>query len=400
MTENNNNLRLTLDDVPEDVRPFIGDPAFIPTREEIEAAVKNIKPLVFEGLQRPAEIEMNIIGIDSNNRLAIVCDITGRGITIGARLYLFGWRHDLGSATINPNSPTAEIKGPDILGYQATLSAGVDTTRCVLFVRAKLVCGWPIDDTFDNELTLQYAKPWPTFTPGLIEAVGVTKEMADNIRNAPAKPFTQPQPGFIQNDPVTTAAVQTLMWLVNASGYPEQVRIRAEELAALDANFDPKLLLLALGIAGQAGIAIGVAGALGIYITGGGEVGWFGSVAFDVGPFMSISGGIAGYVFWTGTAGFGGVSMGISIGVGKSLGPKFPIGVGVNVGIYWSFGQPQSALPAGFCVQLTIGASPIPFQGYASFGYTYVQKLAQLWGSSTGTDLDTDEPLPALAQPA
>lgn len=398
MTENNSNLRFTLEDAPEEVRPFIGDPAFIPTREEIEAAAENIKPLVFEGVQSPAEAEIDIIRISDGNRLAIMWDITERGITVGGRLYIFGTRYDLGSATISPKSPTIEIQGPEIVGYQATLSGGVDTTRCVLFVRAKLKCGFPIFRTFDNELALPYARPWPTFRPGWIDAVTVTKEMADNIRSAPARQFMQPRPGFIQNDPVTSAAVQTLMWLVNAGDYPGQVRARAQELAALDASIDWTQMLFALGISGQAGVGVGVEGAAGIYITGGGEVGWFGSGAIDIGAFASISAGVAGYVFWTGTQGFGGVSMGITVGAGKSLGPECPVGVGVNVSVYWSLGQSQSAAPSGFCMQLSIGASPIPIQGYASFGYTYVHKLLQVWGSDAGVSVNA---LPqAAGQPA
>ncbi len=387
MTELNLKSHYTLDDVPPELRAYIGDPASIPTRENVEAAEAKMKPIVFEGLQRPSESEIDIIRIDQHNRLALLWSLDGRGITIGARLYVFGKRNDLGSATINPASPTVEIVGPELLGYQARLAAGVDTGRCVLFVRAQLKCGWPINKTFSNELSLPYAKPWPAFKPGWIQAVTVTKEMADNIRGTPARKFNQPRPGFIQNDPVTSTAVQTLMWLVNSLGYIDQVRIRAEEIAKTDSNLDPKLLLFALGIAGQAGVGIGVEGALGLYITGGGEVGWFGAAGIDVGAFASISAGIAGYVFWTGTAGFGGVSMGITIGVGKSLGPECPAGVGVNVSVYWSLGQPVSALPSGFCVQLSLGVSPIPVQGYASFGYTYVQKLAQVWGGQTAAAL-------------
>ncbi|HYG80071.1 MAG TPA: hypothetical protein VD861_06770, partial [Pyrinomonadaceae bacterium] len=201
-------------------------------------------------------------------------------------------------------------------------------------------------------------------------------------------------------DPVTTAAVQTLMWLVGAGGYVEQVGHCVNEMAALDASLDPKKLLFALGLAGQAGVGVGVEGAAGIYITGGGEVGWFGSVGIDIGPFISLSGGIAAYVFWTGTEGFGGVSMGISVGVGKSLGPECPIGIGVNCAVYWSLGEPQSAAPSGFCVQLTIGASPIPVQGYASFGYTYIHKLLQVWGSGADAGVKTGELPSAVGQPA
>lgn len=397
MTEENKKTHYTLEDVPEEVRPFIGDPAFIPTPEEV-GALERLKPLKLEGLQSQANVEIDIIRINAGNRLAIVWGVDTRGITIGARLYLFGWRHDLGSATINPDSPKVEIKGPWILGYQATVSAGVETARCELFVSAKLVCGWPVYRTLDNRLALQYAIPWPAFQPGWVEAVTVTKEMADNIKNAPARQYRQPRPGFVQRDPVTTAAVQTLMWLVGAGGYVEQVRRYANEAAALDAGVDPKKLLFALGVAGQAGIGVGVEGAAGIYITGGGEVGWFGSGAIDIGPFLSIAAGIAVYVFWTGTEGFGGVSMGISVGVGKSLGPECPVGVGVNCAIYWSLGEPQSAVPSGFCVQLTIGFSPIPIQGYASFGYTYIHKLLQVWGSSLAAGLQGNELPPAVGQ--
>jgi hypothetical protein len=367
--------------IPSHILALGVDPASVPTAAEI-AAVPRHQGRTIETIASSGQVK--IIDLGAGTSLDVFWRLDGAGITVGLRMYILHRGYDLGSQTIDPNHPTVTIRGPDIAGYQAIVSAGVDTARCVLFIRATFRAGWPIDDTFTGEVAVPYARPFPPLTTGSVVADGITPEMAAAIRAAPSTPFRQPTPGFIQRDPVTTAAVSTLLWLVNAAGYVTSVRLTAEALAAADEGFSPSDLLFAIGIAGQGGVGLGVEAAAGFYITGGGEVGWFGSGGIDIGAFASISIGVPVYVYWTGTRGFGGTSMGINIGVGKSLGPKCPVGVGVTVSVYWSLGQPQSSLPAGFCVNFSIGASPIPVQAYASFGYTYVGKLAQVWGKQEG----------------
>lgn len=367
--------------VPSHILALGVDPEAIPTAAEI-AAIPQHQRRSIESVTSSGR--MTLIDLGWGTSLDVLWRLDGAGITVVLRMYILGTGHDLGSQTIDPNNPTITIRGPDIAGYQAIMSAGVDTSRCVLFIRATLRAGWPFDRTVSGELAVPYARPFPPLVPGSVVADEITPEMAEAIRAAPARSFRQPTPGFIQRDPVTTAAVSTLLWLVDAAGYITSVRLTAEELAEANEGFSPSDLLFAIGISGQGGVGIGVEGAAGFYITGGGEVGWFGSGGVDVGAFASISLGVPVYVYWTGTRGFGGTSMGINIGVGKSLGPKCPVGVGVTVSVYWSLGQPQSALPAGFCVNFSIGASPIPVQAYASFGYTYIGKLAQVWGKQEG----------------
>ena len=377
-----NNDKFSIEDVPAEILDTGFDIENLPTRTDIQA-IERMQSTVVTNVMTNGEIA--IIDLGRVGGLFVYWALSGRGITVGMRLKIFGTAHDLGSATINQSSPTITIEGPDVLGYQARLSAGVDTSTCELFAEAALKCPWPINDTLRGRLSIRYGRPWPRLEPGSIVADGITREIAANIKNAPETRYATPNPGYIQNDPVTSAVVQTLLWLMNAAGYIGAVRISAEELHAKEALPDPNNLLLAIGIAGQAGVGVGVAGALGVYITGGGEVGWFGSGGVDLGAFASISVGVAVYVFWTGTKGFSGASFGINISAGKGLGPKFPIGPSVTVSMYWTLSPRNHSLPAGFCLNFGIGLSPIPVSGYITFGYTYIGKLGQVWNLPAGS---------------
>ena len=380
------NNRFSIDEVPAELLERGLDIDKLPTRSEI-GAIGRMQSTVVPQIMTNGEIP--IIDLGWIGGLSVYWALGVRGITVGMRLRIFGETHDLGSATINQDNPAITIEGPEILGYQARLTAGVDISKCELFVDARLRCGFPIYDTLGGKLSIAYGRPWPQLEPGRIVADGITPELAANIRNTPERQYPAPNPGFIQNDPVTSTVVRTMMWLVNAAGYIDAVRISAETLQAEDQTFDPNKLLLAFSISGQAGVGAGIAGATGFYITGGGEVGWFGSGGVDLGLFAGISFSIPVYVFWTGTKGFGGSSFAINISVGRSLGPKFPLGPSVTVSFYWEMSPRNHSLPAGFCFALGFGFSPTPVSAYITFGHTYIVKLGQVWKLPEGLALAT-----------
>lgn len=351
------------------------DPAKVPRPEALERVrplqSTRLAPVTSAGTQ-------NLIYIDDYNRLDIAWGISTRGITLTPVLYVFGGVYALPSASIDMRSPSLQVQGPDILGWQATITAGVDVTQCRLFVSGSLRCGFPLWTTLQGDLAVPYARPWPNLTPGVGDAAEVTPEMLQALRKEPPRDFRPPPAGFIQNDPVTSEAVRTLLWLTNGAQYIDAVRLAALRIADTDADFDPGQLLLAISVGGQGGVGLGLEGALGVYITGAGEVGFFGSVGIDVGVFVGLA--VEGdlYLFWTGTRGLGGVSMGLAVGAGTTL-PDLPFGPGVSLAIYWSFGQPQSAAPSGMSVGLNLGLSLIPIEGYAFFSFTFGLKLLQLW---------------------
>lgn len=373
------NTDFLLENVPTELLEMGIDPNNLPTRAEIEAIPKEQSTSIPQIMSNG---EFPIIDLLDIVKLIVYWRIDGRGITVGMRLEIPTGQHDLGSATINIDNPRISITAPEIAGYQASLSAGVDTSKCELFIEAKLKAGFPFNDTFHGRLSITYGRPWPQPESGAIVPEGITAEIADNIRNAPGRTFEQPRPGFIQNDRLTSTVVQTMLWLVNGLGYIDSIRLTAETLQASNPSFDVNDLVFAVGVAGQGGVGLGVQKVLGLYITGGGEVGWFGSNSILIGAILSISVGVPVYIFWTGTKGFAGVSFGANITVGKSLGPKFPLGFGVTISIYWS-ATSQTALPGGFCFAISFGIAPVPVQGYGSFGYRYIGQLAQVWGSPT-----------------
>lgn len=374
------NDRFTLEEIPAEWLAAGIDVDRLPTRSELEAIPlqqsRTIPDIATNG-------ETAIIDLGSLGGLFVYWFVDGRGITVGMRLKILGSTSDLGSATINPQSPTISITAPEVWGYQATLSAGVDTRRCELFVSVSLKCGWPLNKTLEGKVAIPYGRPWPMLQPGDLVADGITPEMAAALRDTPGQDFPPPRPGFVQNDPATSTIVRTLLWLVNGDGYVSAVVRSAEALQAQDANVDPNNLLLAIGLSGQGGVGAGVSVAAGVYITGGGEVGWFGGGSIDFGYILGASLGVSFYLFWTGTKGFGGASFGVSLSVGKSLGPKFPAGPSVTVTFYWTLAPRSHSLPAGVCFTVGFGVSPIPVSGYISFGYTYVQKLGQVWNADT-----------------
>lgn len=371
-----NEDRFSLEEIPAEWLAAGVDVDQLPDRQALQAIPRQQSRVVAEIMSNG---ELPIIDLGPVGGLFVYWVLDGRGITVGMRLKVLTENVNLGSATINPQSPTIRIVGPDIGGYVATLAAGVDTTRCELFVEATLKCGFPIYDTIGGRVGIVYARPWPLLQPGTIEADGITPEMAAEIRNAPERRYPAPRPGFVQNDPTTSTIARTLLWLVNAQGYITAVRVSAEALQAQDALVDPNDLLLAIGLGGQLGVTFGVSGAAGVYITGGGEVGWFGTGSIDIGMIAGVSVGLSFYVFWTGTKGFGGASVGVNLSAGRGLGPKCPIGPYVTIAFYWSIAPRNHSLPAGFCFSIGLGTSPVPLSGYASFGYTYVQKLTQVW---------------------
>lgn len=325
--------------------------------------------------------ESVIIDLGWLGGLFVYWEMGFRGLTIGLRLKLLGTTHDLGSATIDQKNPVVTIDGPDIGGYVATLSAGVNTAKCELFVDVRLKCPWPINDTLGGKLAIIYARPLPQVRRGKIQADGITPEMAEAIRNTPERIFKTPPPGFIQRDEVTSTILRTVLWLINGYDYIAEARLTAEAISAADPAFDPNKLLIAFGIAGNYGVGVGVDGAAGFYITGGGEVGWFGSIGMSIGLLVGISGGVAIYVFWTGTRGFSGASLSVTLAVGRSLGPKFPFGIGASVSLFWSVNPRGNFMPQGFCVGVSIGiGNPLPVAGYITFGQTYIGKLGQVWG--------------------
>jgi hypothetical protein len=360
----------------DELYPHAGfDAATFPSKAAL-AAVDTDQSVVFDRVMHRGEVD--IIHIPGVTRVWVYWELDSRGLTVGAKGH-FVQDFDLGSATISPANPTISFAGPWVLGHRIAVKAGVNTPTCELFIETVLE-----RTSFDPvrlRVAVPYAKPWPKLEPGMITAEGITAEHVANIKAAPQKQFREPPPGFISNDETMTAMLRTLLWLVNGD-YTAAVQQSAAQLAEQDEAFDPKNLLLAIGLSGQAGIGYGIEGAIGVYFTGNGEVGWFGSTGVIIGVLAGIGVAVPLYIYWTGVKGFTGTSVGINIGAGKGFGPKCPFGVSATASLYWSVNPPTGYAPSGLCIALGIGISPIPVTGYVSFGKTWAWKIGQLWNTS------------------